>query len=831
MQFNKSVANEQSFNIFFESKSYDYSAFNNYIETIAEQLQILNPQKGQFLIFRNSNHILHLALFLLCEKYGLVFIPIFEGTSDSEFQTLVRKLQPDLLVTKISSSDSFKFEKNELAPKRFAKSGCLFQTSGTTGVPGFVFQSFQNLFQNSQLAARGQKITKKSVVLSSLPFSHVGGLCMQTTAALVTGCKLIIVQKNQTEIFIDALKNSTHAVIVPSYFRILSEIKSFHESSFENQPLVITGSTPVTIHLLKQMVAKKFRTQCVYGLTEIGPYVCVEEYESNTEMHNLETQDIETTLLGKALPEYRIRTNSQTAEIEISGPCIGEIYDPIHHTYNKLVESDHFISTGDLGEIRYDKLYFKGRRKIFISVGGLKVNPQEVEEKIIEFGQVKACAVIGVKNFLLGEIPIAYIVSSAEIKKDLLVYLKKNLSRHKIPQKFYFVEALPFTSIGKNNRPEITKKRPVNKYLKFFISAVIVIAALEIISRQLLDLMPFESHRRYATRIHQNGEVEPVTNGRGARGEWPQKQALQVAMIGSSILGDYNVPSKKTWPELLKKNFQIPLHIDNYAVGYTKFGTASEILQSIKANNLHYDIILIQLAADSLNVQRFNYLSQTFMSRWVIRPDENCAFCALSIKFIQRQQSRDKFLNFSVEKINSWLPFKSETPRPNYFDLKWYQKMKKESKFVTGDTNIAEPIKTIANDLVPKVFDLAKSITPHVIWVPEDIGFHPQMKESYKDKFTNLIPIDYKTNEYFYSEESRAEIFNKLNQLVRNHAHNMKIDEMDWAKPIQALLPTEEGLYADEYHLTEKGHEKVAHIMGPQFSKYLVEKSLKIENK
>jgi fatty-acyl-CoA synthase len=458
MQFYKSVMDRQSFNLSFESKHYSFSEFNKYLSTTEERLKLLNPSAGQFLIFRNTNHILHLTLFLLCEKFGLVFIPIFEGTSDSEFDALLYKLQPDILVTANTLDKSFNFEQNELAPKRAAKSGCIFQTSGTTGVPGFIFQPYTNLFQNAQLTARGQKITKNSIVLSSLPFSHVGGLCMQTTAALAFGCKLTIIQKNETDIFIEELKKSTHAIIVPSYFRILAEIKAFQENVYENFPLVITGSTPVTFHLLKQLVAKKFKTQCVYGLTEIGPYLCSYEYDSNTEELNSENQDSETTLLGKVLPEYSLRTNSESGEIEISGPCMGEKYDPSLRTYSKLAQADNFLPTGDLGKIEGGRLFFKGRRKIFISVGGLKVNPQEVEEKIIEFGQIKACAVVAKKNYLLGEVPVAYIVASAEIKKDLLSYLKKKLSRHKIPQKLFFVESLPLTSIGKNNRPEINKK-------------------------------------------------------------------------------------------------------------------------------------------------------------------------------------------------------------------------------------------------------------------------------------------------------------------------------------------------------------------------------------
>ena len=64
----------------------------------------------------------------------------------------------------------------------------------------------------------------------------------------------------------------------------------------------------------------------------------------------------------------------------------------------QLADDDGFIDTGDLVERRGDRFYFVGRRGGIINVGGLKVNPEEVEAALNSHAAVRMSLVRARKN-------------------------------------------------------------------------------------------------------------------------------------------------------------------------------------------------------------------------------------------------------------------------------------------------------------------------------------------------------------------------------------------------------------------------------------------------
>lgn len=86
-----------------------------------------------------------------------------------------------------------------------------------------------------------------------------------------------------------------------------------------------------------------------------------------------------------------------------------------------------------------------GRKTELINVGGEKVYPQEVENIIQGYENVKDVLVFGEKHPLIGNIVCAQIVQKTpEIKEDFIKNLKKycmmNLSKYKVPVKIKIVD-------------------------------------------------------------------------------------------------------------------------------------------------------------------------------------------------------------------------------------------------------------------------------------------------------------------------------------------------------------------------------------------------------
>lgn len=120
-----------------------------------------------------------------------------------------------------------------------------------------------------------------------------------------------------------------------------------------------------------------------------------------------------------------------------------------------LSDVDGFVDTGDLVTRRGDRYVFAGRRGGIINVGGLKVNPEEVEAVINSHDGVRMSLVHARKSPLTGAIVAADVVlregeaDFGAMREQILELCRAELERHKVPAIVRFVPTLPLTPGGK----------------------------------------------------------------------------------------------------------------------------------------------------------------------------------------------------------------------------------------------------------------------------------------------------------------------------------------------------------------------------------------------
>jgi len=125
-----------------------------------------------------------------------------------------------------------------------------------------------------------------------------------------------------------------------------------------------------------------------------------------------------------------------------------------------LADSEGFVDTGDIVEMRGDRYYFLGRRNGVINVGGLKVYPEEVEAVINRHPAVRMSIVRSRKNPISGSLVSADIVLKgepdpkstnriADFKREILEICYQSLAAHKIPATIRCVPALEVAAAGK----------------------------------------------------------------------------------------------------------------------------------------------------------------------------------------------------------------------------------------------------------------------------------------------------------------------------------------------------------------------------------------------
>jgi acyl-CoA synthetase (AMP-forming)/AMP-acid ligase II len=125
---------------------------------------------------------------------------------------------------------------------------------------------------------------------------------------------------------------------------------------------------------------------------------------------------------------------------------------------SEALKQDGWVDTGDLVEQRGRRFYFAGRRGGIINVGGLKINPEEVEAVINRHPGVALSRVSGRKNPITGAIVIAEVVladaanDNASFREELLALCREKLPAFKVPAMLRFVERLELTAGGKLSR-------------------------------------------------------------------------------------------------------------------------------------------------------------------------------------------------------------------------------------------------------------------------------------------------------------------------------------------------------------------------------------------
>ena len=116
--------------------------------------------------------------------------------------------------------------------------------------------------------------------------------------------------------------------------------------------------------------------------------------------------------------------------------------------------ADGWFRTGDVGVRAADGyITLEGRRSDLIISGGFNIYPREIEELLAEQEGVHEAAVVGVKDAVRGEVPVAYLVCDASGNVEALAQqVRTQLASFKVPRGFVRVEALPRTALGKVQR-------------------------------------------------------------------------------------------------------------------------------------------------------------------------------------------------------------------------------------------------------------------------------------------------------------------------------------------------------------------------------------------
>ena len=149
----------------------------------------------------------------------------------------------------------------------------------------------------------------------------------------------------------------------------------------------------------------------------------------------------------------------QEGEVRISGPQVMKGYFKREEESRAIFDDQGWLRTGDIGRFDADgHLFITGRLKEMLIVGGENVFPREIEEVLNAHPSIKESGVVGRKDPMRGEIPVAFVElkeGAAFDEKALLKWCRERLAGYKVPDEIRVLEALPRNPTGKVLRREL----------------------------------------------------------------------------------------------------------------------------------------------------------------------------------------------------------------------------------------------------------------------------------------------------------------------------------------------------------------------------------------
>jgi long-chain acyl-CoA synthetase len=169
-------------------------------------------------------------------------------------------------------------------------------------------------------------------------------------------------------------------------------------------------------------------------------------------------RDMEVKIVDENWNEVKV---GEPGELIVRGPRVIKAYWKADEL-NRIAFKDGWFRTGDI--MRMDKkgrLYFVDREKDMIKVGGYSVFSKEVEEEMMANPNIAEVAVIGVKDKIKGQKPIAVVrlkPGAKTTEEELLQWAKEHIAAYKAPRKVIIVEEMPYGATMKIDKKALRKQ-------------------------------------------------------------------------------------------------------------------------------------------------------------------------------------------------------------------------------------------------------------------------------------------------------------------------------------------------------------------------------------
>ncbi len=337
----------------------------------------------------------------------------------------------------------------------------LSYTSGTTGAPKGVIQTYQMAAVNAFHVTQAFGVRAGDTTLNFLPLFHTAGLQLVTLPTLISGGTVIVMPGFDEARALALMPRLDVFFGVPAVYQQLALHPAFDTAELSHVRAWGCGGAPLPDVLVERFAARGVRVCNGYGMTETGPTAFVaapEEALSKIGSVGKPQMLLDVRIVdanGNDVPP------GESGEIWMRGAGLTPGYWRRPEETAKAFTADGWLKSGDIGRVDADGCYFvAGRIKEMYISGGENVYPAEVDNALARHPAVLEAAIVGVTDEKWGEVGHAFVLMRPNAPpisaQEVIQFCRANLAGYKIPRHVTFVDEFPRTAAGKIRKHMLT---------------------------------------------------------------------------------------------------------------------------------------------------------------------------------------------------------------------------------------------------------------------------------------------------------------------------------------------------------------------------------------
>jgi fatty-acyl-CoA synthase len=356
-----------------------------------------------------------------------------------------------------------------------------FYTTGTTGLPKGVYYSHRQLVLHtlavtSAVSNAGHaSLDASDVYMPITPMFHVHAWGFPYVATML-GIKQVYPGRYVPERLIELIRDEgvTFSHCVPTILSMMLTCPTLRDGDLARWKVIIGGSA-LPVALARAALERGVDIIAGYGMSETCPILTLAHLRPHMRTWDVEQQLAYRSRAGRPLPFVQLRiVDPDMKDVPHDGQSQGEIVVRTPWlTQGYLGEPERsedlwrggWLHTGDVGVIdREGYVKIVDRIKDVVKTGGEWVSSLEIEDIILRVPGVAEAAVVGVPDDRWGERPVAFVVGKRgiaiptedDIRQQVAQFAGRGaISKYAVPDRVYFVESIPKTSVGKLDKKVI----------------------------------------------------------------------------------------------------------------------------------------------------------------------------------------------------------------------------------------------------------------------------------------------------------------------------------------------------------------------------------------